>query len=95
MRDFQTTTLPVLVIPLLVTAALVRLQFCGDSYRAPAPALAATADRYAVAWMRPAKHGGALLVQQFARDTLTALGLRGATISRLVASRSWRSRTGM
>lgn len=63
------------VVAMIVTAALVASRSCGESPpRAGAPAIAAAYDRYTVAWMRPAKHGGALLVQQFARDTLKPLG---------------------
>lgn len=82
MQASRATTVGVLVIPLLVTAATVGMQFCSEPQRSPAPAIAATADRYTVAWMRPAKHGGALLVQQFARDTLTALGPPRAVVER-------------
>lgn len=59
------------------------MQHCAEpELRAPAPALAAASDRYTVAWMRPAKEGGALLVQQFARDTLKPLGAPRVIVER-------------
>ncbi len=75
MDEPQVHLLGVPVASLVATVALIALQLCGDPPpRAGAPAIAAAADRYTVAWMRPARHGGALLVQQFARDTLRPLG---------------------
>ncbi|MEJ7599021.1 MAG: hypothetical protein WKG01_14025 [Kofleriaceae bacterium] len=65
--------------------ALVTLQLgtCRDSpHRDHPPAIAVAEDRYTVVWMRPARHGGALLVQQFARDTLKPLGAPHAVVER-------------
>lgn len=71
----RATTIGAAVAALLATVALVGLRSCGEpELRASAPAIAAASDRYTVAWMRPARHGGALVVQQFARDTLEPLG---------------------
>ena len=53
-----------------VTLAGTQLATCGDRYRDPAPAIAAGATRYTVAWVRPASKGGTFEVQQFDRKSL-------------------------
>lgn len=78
----RASSVGVLALALLVTGALLGTRSCGERYPTWPPAIVATADRYTVAWMRPAKRGGALLVQQFSRETLSALGPARVVVER-------------